>query len=350
MATKHRAVYLRMIFTFSLIFSVTTLSCTPHHEAKTTPEPDNTSQIDSLPPLEAPQKPTSTRVKAQDIELKDSLIFEKYTLEDEYLYKDTPRKFQWDKIKELIAHIENAMQKSGAWGVLSNYKNLNGEAPTVKNFHRDEYKRVSDTYGTERYQSAPLYDSLHTDSLLRYGQDGWLTRILSFRDDTLIVEGISFEGKYAVPKRYVTIWGDSISIEHLAIVDRTNQNIATLEKRENTWHILSKNPSTTGRYKPPYAKYTPIGIFALQEKKSKMFYVKDGTNTIQGYAPFAVRFTCGAYIHGVPTQSPTAPIIEYSPSLGTIPRSHMCVRNASSHAKFIFERMPVKKSLVMVIE
>jgi len=64
-----------------------------------------------------------------------------------------------------------------------------------------------------------------------------------------------------------------------------------------------------------------------------MYYVKDGTSEIAGYAPYASRFTNGAYIHGVPVQYPHKNIIEYSPSLGTTPRSHMCVRNASSHAK-----------------
>jgi len=114
--------------------------------------------------------------------------------------------------------------------------------------------------------------------------------------------------------------------------------------------VRSMNPATTGKSNPPYAMKTPVGMYLLQEKKSKMFYYKDGTTVIHGYAPWASRFTNGAYIHGVPTADPKAPIIEYSWTLGTVPRSHMCVRNASSHAKFIYDWMKPLNSLVIVID
>ena len=110
------------------------------------------------------------------------------------------------------------------------------------------------------------------------------------------------------------------------------------------------NPATTGMHKPPHAQETPTGIFAIQEKKEKMYYVRDGTSQIAGYAPYASRFTNGAYLHGVPVQLPRKSIIEYSVSLGTTPRSHMCVRNASSHSKFIYDRTTVKESVVVVID
>jgi Cd2+/Zn2+-exporting ATPase len=114
--------------------------------------------------------------------------------------------------------------------------------------------------------------------------------------------------------------------------------------------ILSMNPATTGVHKPPYASETPIGIFAIQDQKEKMFYTKDGSNEIAGYAPYASRFTNGAYIHGVPTQLPQTRIIEWSNTLGTTPRSHMCVRVASSQAKFVFDLITVKEAVVVVID
>lgn len=66
--------------------------------------------------------------------------------------------------------------------------------------------------------------------------------------------------------------------------------------------------------------------------------------------PYASRFTNGAYIHGVPVNAPRTSMIEYSWSLGTTPRSHMCVRNATSHSKFVFDWAPTERSLVVVIE
>jgi hypothetical protein len=110
------------------------------------------------------------------------------------------------------------------------------------------------------------------------------------------------------------------------------------------------NPATSGVHRPPYSKETPTGMFVIQENKPKMFYYKDGTTTLEGFAPYASRFTNGGYIHGVPTNNPKGNIIEYSATLGTVPRSHMCVRNTTSHAKFIYDRAKPLKSLVIVID
>ena len=288
---------------------------------------------------------------ANDIKLNKDIKFEKYLLDDEYPYNDTVRTFQWDKIKEKLAHIDNEIAKGGSWAIFSNYRNMNGEAPTVANFVRNEYKRVSDQYGVERYQSVPLYTSDSDTTLIRYGRDGWLVKVLD-SDTTEIVKvsGVSFEGEYLIPTQYLVKWGDTISLNKVVVVDVTNQNIAVLEKRGDEWYILSMNPATTGVHKPPYALETPVGIFAVQEQKQKMYYTKDGSSELAGYAPFASRFTNGGYIHGVPVQYPQQSIIEWSNTLGTTPRSHMCVRNASSHSEFIYKWATVKETLVVVID
>ena len=121
-------------------------------------------------------------------------------------------------------------------------------------------------------------------------------------------------------------------------------------KERGTWFIRSVNPATTGLHNPPYGQETPLGLFLIQEKKSRMVFLKDGSSAVGGYAPYASRFTNGAYIHGVPVNVPRTAMIEYSYTLGTTPRSHMCVRNATSHAKFVFDWAPVEQSLVVVIE
>ena len=100
----------------------------------------------------------------------------------------------------------------------------------------------------------------------------------------------------------------------------------------------------------PYAQETPLGMYVLQEKKSRMIYLVDGSKETGGFAPYANRFTNGAYIHGVPVNAPRKSLIEYSPSLGTTPRSHMCVRNATSHAQFVYDWAPVNETIVFVLE
>ena len=144
---------------------------------------------------------------------------------------------------------------------------------------------------------------------------------------------------------------DSTNFHHVVFVDRGDQNITTLERVAKTeWKVRSINPATTGRHLPPYAQETPLGMYLIQERKQKMIFLKDGSSAVGGYAPYASRFTNGAYIHGVPVNVPDTKMIEYSWSLGTTPRSHMCVRNATSHAKFVYDWAPVQESLVVVIE
>jgi L,D-transpeptidase catalytic domain. len=311
---------------------------------------------DLLSPIEDKDSTTHQQeerrtLTAEDIRLQKDIQYTQYSLDDEYPYQDTVRRFQWEKIKGAIALIENAMADGGDWGVLSNYKNMNKEAPTIEGFVRNEYGRVSDQFGIERYQSAPFYTVDSDTALVRYGRDGWLVKLPDTVTTGMIrIKGVSFEGEFLVPDRYIKFWGDSARFDKIVAVDVTNQNISMLEKIDDTWHIVSMNPATTGVHKPPHAHETPTGIFAVQEKKEKMLYVKDGTTEIAGFAPYASRFTNGAYIHGVPVQYPNKNIIEYSPSLGTTPRSHMCVRNASSHAQFVYDRATVKQSVVVVID
>lgn len=337
--------YLVLLFLFGVLFSC-------KKEVSQNNFGNNATEKDSLQEIQKTEEPKPIRLKtADDIVLKKELTYDKYTLEDIYPYKDTTRVFQWDKIKEKLAYIENFQQEIAIYAVLQNYKNKNGEAPTVKKFIRNDYTRVSDTLGVERYQSIPLYVLGETDAPTIYGRDGSLVKLIS--SDTLEkvkVEGISFNGIWDIPKQYVKVIGDSIRFNYVVFVDVTNQNTTLIENTENKWMIRSMNPATSGVHRPPYSKETPTGMFVIQENKPKMFYYKDGTTTLEGFAPYASRFTNGGYIHGVPTNNPKGNIIEYSATLGTVPRSHMCVRNTTSHAKFIYDRAKPLKSLVIVID
>ena len=308
---------------------------------------------DSIESVSVVKEPEIKEILPEDIIFEKALLYDQYTLEDKYPYKDTVRVFQWDKIRKELAKVENAQRKPTAWGVVRNRKNVNGESPLVKKYSRNAYKNISDSLGTERYQSVPLY--LLTDTITPeiYATDGTLFRFIGYNSDSTLVHmaHVYGDGEWLIPKKYVKPI-DTLNFKRVAVVDRTNQNIATLEKDSTStkWLIRSQNPATTGAHNPPYQKETPLGIFVVQEKKPKMQFLVDGTSRIAGYTPWASRFTNGGYIHGVPVNLPRTAIIEWSATLGSIPRSHMCVRNASSHAKFVYDWAPVDKSLVIVIE
>lgn len=118
-------------------------------------------------------KPVDKKLTAEQIQITKDLLYDQYTLDDIYPYKDTTRQFQWDKIKERLALLENIQLQPSTWAILQNYKNRNGEAPLVRSFKRNAYGRVADTLGIERYQSVPLY--LLTDTLVPERYAGWRT-------------------------------------------------------------------------------------------------------------------------------------------------------------------------------
>ncbi|MDR0865972.1 MAG: L,D-transpeptidase [Candidatus Symbiothrix sp.] len=290
-------------------------------------------------------------VETQEVKLEKELTYDEHTLPDTYPYKNGTREFQWDKIKEKLAYTDNLRtQKTGTWGVLQNKSNVHGEPALTKEHNSDEYHTATDKYDVERNQAIPLYLASDLSAPERYAYDGSLVKITGQQDSYVIAKMTDFDGEYLIPSKYIHTIADTPDFAKVVVVDRNNQNISTYEKVGDTWKVRSMNPCTTGAHNPPLQKPTPLGLFVIQQKEAKMAYYVDGTTKIGGYAPWANRFCEGAYIHGVPVNLPHTDIIEFSSTLGTIPRSHMCVRNAASHAKFVYDNFPVDQSLVYVIE
>lgn len=323
---------------------------TPQNTDSMEPEQDSIA----LPPPEVAEESVVEIIPPllpEDILLTKEFLYDKYTLEDVYPYQDTTRSFKWDAIRHSLAFVENVQQNPTRWVVMQNYKNQNQYPPLVKKYKYNKARLVSDTLGVSRYQSVPLYAPEDTITPELYGPDGSIAAYLGEEGSFVRVKPLLIEKEWMVPKRYLYELADSVFFSHVIVVDRKDQNITTLEFVERgKWKIRSMNPATTGKHNPPYGQETPLGIFVLQQKKRNMYFWKDGTREIGGYAPYASRFTNGAHIHGVPVNKPATKQIEYSWSLGTTPRSHMCVRNATSHAQFIYDWAPTWSTLVIVIE
>ncbi len=286
---------------------------------------------------------------ADGIKLEKALLYDRHTLKDEYKYGKSERGFQWKKIGARIDTLILFENKVKEFGALSNYRNNNGVPPLVDSNRRDAYRMIEDRYGVKRDQSVPLYRQDNLEIPHRYGRDGALVAILKDSADYLLVTPASCGGVWLVPSKYVDRLGGA-DFRKLIFVDRTNQNLSTIEQRDSVWLIRSMNPITTGLHRPPYMRETPPGIYVIRSKKEAMPFLKDGTRETGGFAPWASRFSGGAYLHGVPVNYPDEIVLEYSGTLGTTPRSHMCVRNATSHAKFMYDWAPVSESLVIVFD
>jgi lipoprotein-anchoring transpeptidase ErfK/SrfK len=294
---------------------------------------------------------------AADIVVEKQLTYNQHTMPDDG--------FQFDKIRDRLFTLDSLQQGTPKWGVLQNRKNWNGNPPPTKDYTTNEYHAVTDRHGVERRQSAPLYTpgEFGSEAPERYGRDGSLVRLLGHNADSTAwrVESFNAPGEWEVPHKYVKPIATT-RFDKVVMVDRTNQHIATLERAgassgtsagsagmSSRWLVRSLNPCTTGAHEPPHAYPTPVGMFVVQDRTPKMMY-NNGGPVIVGFAPWASRFTNGAFLHGVPVNNPSGAIVEFSSTLGTIPRSHECVRNASSHAKFIYDWAPLNATLVFVYD
>ncbi len=290
------------------------------------------------------------KIAMKEVIIEKELLYDKYTLPDVYPYRDTIRSFQWEKIHNYLTIMNFIQEPSASWGILQNRKNKNGIAPLVHTYQRNTYNNIADTFGIERYQGIPLYLASDTVTPERYALDGSLVKLIKGNTNFTKVNPVHYIGDWLVPKKYIKYLNDSIVFDKVIFVDRTNQNIMTLENVGPKWLVRSMNPATTGVHKPPFMKETPLGVFVLQEKKIKMVYLEDNSTETGGFSPYANRFCNGGYIHGIPVNVPGTIPIEISPTLGTTPRSHMCVRTATSHSKFIYNWALINKTIIVIID
>lgn len=260
----------------------------------------------------------------------------------------TKRVFQFDKMYAMIQVAEEEFAK-GKLTYIDNYKNRKGKAPAYNSGELDRE-------GNRRSQSAPGYPDLNNKKEFTYIGDGTLVRILSADSYYTKVSLVHNARSYYVPNKYVSPPVVN-SIKKVIAIDRKNQNEVVFEKIGNDWTIVSYTLATTGKV-GPYHQPTPLGYYYAIEKRERFYYYKDGTTIIQGYAPYAVRFAGGAYVHGVAVdykydkqgKKIDPGKIEYSRSVGTVPLSHKCVRNYTSHAKFLYDWYSPGETIVVVIE
>lgn len=258
------------------------------------------------------------------------------------------REFQFELMGERLDRLDHEAA-IGSLTYIRNYKDLKGRAPAWNGQNLDGF-------GTRRYQSAPGYETPSKSSSFRYLTDGMLVRYIGKEGSFVKVNSLEDAKDYFVPEQYVPGLPNMTVPCKAIIIDRKNQNEAVFEKLNGQWVLISYTLATTGTTSA-YKQETPLGYFYGIETRERFYFYKDGTSNIQGYAPYALRFSGGAYIHGVPVNyvfrdgNRIDPgMQEISRTLGTIPLSHKCVRNYTSHAKFLYDWFEPDKTVVIVIE
>jgi len=324
---------------------------------------DNGSEIRENP---APDAPVIAKVenldkvsllqRAEGKEFDDSDIWYRVgfqigdQIEEGYIHSNAgkTRNFRFDKMLDSINDLKQQVDQ-GELHFISNYKNQNGTPPQEGNAAIDEY-------GYRVYHSAPAYEQADTASTYRYIPDGMLVRILDETGEFYHVNVPTFGGDFYIQKQYIDTNVTLSQLNHIVVVDRNQQNQASFELNENGLSLVSYTLSSTG-IPGEFSYETTLGIYKAIQKRERFEYLKSGTQEIAGYAPFALRFTGGAYIHGVPVayeeengERVDPGLIEYMHTIGTFPRSSMCVRNFTSHAEFLYNWIDTKTGAVIVIE
>ncbi|MDD4796650.1 MAG: L,D-transpeptidase family protein [Eubacteriales bacterium] len=237
---------------------------------------------------------------------------------------------------------------------ISNYRNANGRPPALANgASTDEYENRRDTgagcYTTPDSSQAPV----------RYAPDGLLGRQYEQYNGFTRVYFPSFGDYYWVPDKYVSTRSAVSDLTQAIVVDRKFQNLCMFERDDaGQWTLIAMNYVTTGKEGGSSLK-TPLGEFSAIERKHYFYYDNEGDDIVDGYALWAIRFSAGGYTHGVPTSSKQDPVTgevyvggsaEGQSTLGTVPKSHMCIRNYTSFAKFMYDRTKIGNCAVIVFE
>lgn len=295
--------------------------------------------------------------------------YDGYISADRATYREYRINEMWRKIKKLD-------KKDFRHKILAvdNYNSRNGKAPLWNG-------NTFDAFGNHRGASAPMYfkkpelieENGHKKVTGNYDfcyvPDGTLVSCIKKGKEFTKVSILDQNKTGYLQNKYLEEYKEFKEISLIAVVDVKNQNQVIFQKKDNVWRLISKTLCTTGK-SGTYSVPTEPGMYGMVQKKPQLYYLKDGTNELEGYAPYAVRFNGGAYIHGVPRNyifpkipdplDPTKLIddkttridpghAEFSASMGTIPLSHKCVRNYTSHAKFLYDIFQENKGSVIVI-
>lgn len=261
------------------------------------------------------------------------------------------RSFRLAMMLERVQRLQAEADKPGTVFIV-NYKNRKGQAPALPGAPNE------DSAGYRRDQSAPAYAAPDAKSAFRYAPDGMMGTALEKTGGYTKIWFPTLNEARWVPDKFVSKQEDAItSLTQVIIVDRAHQNSAAFEYADGMWKLISMTYVSTGKT-GGYSLKTPLGDFMGQDRVSKFYYYKDGTKVLDGYAPYAVRFSGGGYLHGVPRQFRFDAAgkridpghAEALRTLGTTPQSHMCVRNYTSYAKFVYDWFLKGQCAVIVIE
>ncbi len=249
------------------------------------------------------------------------------------------REFDWQDMMKRVNRtndfIKKALSEKKKIYVLEDYIPLGGGEGTAK-----------DRYGNRENQSEKGYLSNSFQEYINIPDRSIMT-ITGETDKYIKVKIDVYDGKeYYLKKESRNLLKDSKiteEIDRFIYVDRHSQTEMVIERNKGAsqWNVITSSFVTTGKdTTTSYA--TPYGTFLIAHSKPVMYYTNTGSSEIAGDAKYAVRFSGGGYMHGIPSLFEPKDTREQrraatAKKIGTYPESHKCIRHFDDQIKFIYD-------------
>jgi hypothetical protein len=228
------------------------------------------------------------------------------------------------------------------------------------------YYSPVDKFGNRATQSIKGYLNSNLKGEYINLPDQTLFKKLSETKDYIELETPFYGGSYYIKndEKFFKKMDLKEKVNKYIAIDTQSQSEVALErnKETNKYEVITYSLVTTGKDNG-YSSYdTPHGVFMVAHTRTYMMFtrnlkadekiesipkrLKAGNDlVIAGEAPYAIRFSGGAYLHGIP--GPIGASSEskwYTASkIGTYKESHKCVRHYDDQIKFLFDWLSVEK-------
>lgn len=272
---------------------------------------------------------------------KDGLDYVGYIKRKDVYVREVDEEKALEKIKELNEFVTKKISQNKELVITETYsyaQEINGE------------KNIPDSEGERAANATKFYKKASDKASWVYLGDRSLLAIEAYENNFVKVSVPNRKEFLYVKKnqfKYTRTTKFNSLIEKVIVVDRTNQNTQLFDYVGGEFLLTHSSKSTTGYNNNNNSYRTPRGFYIVSNVKPYMMYFDDAKKPDEtkklGRALYAVRFSGGYYLHGIPLKDELkgkerdATRKRVEAILGSHPSSHGCVRNSDEDAKFIYD-------------
>ena len=256
------------------------------------------------------------------------------------------RGFYWDKMINRIEVVNNfidtALKAKEDLYIITEYKPLSRDKPSKK-----------DRFGNKNNQSIIGYTKANKEGEIINIPDQTIFKIIGEENNMLKIETPFYGGPYFIEKTegtYQKAENIKEKVNKFIAIDPHSQTEVLFQRNPETekYEVVTYSYVTTG--KDGWGSYeTPHGAFLIAFTRPYMTFTRHARAgdktlpgrsdlTIGGSAKYAVRFSGGGYMHGIPVGlnfKGSTLNTGTAQKIGTYKDSHKCVRHFDDQIEFI---------------